>query len=269
MQTRSNQTEKKTPPGTVSQTATHPAGYPKAITPTPVFALPAENGGTPSLVTNSARRACAAPRLAKRPSRSTPSHQDTQAKTRAALARTLPRPLLPAPPSLEVSLNYPPTPPDSRLQLKSSPVFFSDTPSPPLSIKTSPMNPSLDNQNSDLGQPIHAEVKDEVGFDPSLTYSQNLDTLRTLQIQTLSHSSLAAPMLLCLRQSSRVSQPLRMTRMYWYKLRPMVLHKCSGCPKTAWSQMGPCHPMLQRMGFTGLKASLLVCRLHPNTILLG
>lgn len=104
MQTRSNQTEKKTPPGTVSQTATHPAGYPKAITPTPVFALPAENGGTPSLVTNSARRACAAPRLAKRPSRSTPSHQDTQTGgkgwTRVALAHTLPRPLLPAPPSL-------------------------------------------------------------------------------------------------------------------------------------------------------------------------
>ncbi|XP_038850379.1 GON-4-like protein isoform X1 [Salvelinus namaycush] len=175
MQTSPNQTEKKTPyRAPFRKLLPIQPATPNPSPPPPLFALPAENGGTPSLVTNSARRACAAPRLAKRPSRSTPSHQDTQAKTRAALARTLPRPLLPAPPSLEVSLNYPPTPPDSRLQLKSSPVFFSHTPSPPLSIKTSPMNPSLDNQNSTWGQPIHAEVKDEVGFDPSLTYSQNL-----------------------------------------------------------------------------------------------
>uniref|UniRef100_A0A673Y9T2 GON-4-like protein n=1 Tax=Salmo trutta TaxID=8032 RepID=A0A673Y9T2_SALTR len=175
MQTSPNQIEKKTPyRAPFRKLLPIQPATPKPSPPPPLFALPAENGGIPSLVTNSAPRACAAPRLAKRPSRSTPSHQDTQAKTRAALARTLPRPLLPAPPSLEVSLNYPPTPPDSRLQLKSSPVFFSDTPSPPLSIKTSPMNPSLDNQNSTWGQPIHAEVKDEVGFDSSLTYSQNL-----------------------------------------------------------------------------------------------
>uniref|UniRef100_A0A8C8G5T6 GON-4-like protein n=1 Tax=Oncorhynchus tshawytscha TaxID=74940 RepID=A0A8C8G5T6_ONCTS len=175
MQMSPNQTEKKTPyRAPFRKLLPIQPATPKPSPPPPLFALPAENGGTPSLVTNSAHRACAAPRLAKRPSHSTPSHQDTQAKTRAALARTLTRPLLPAPPSLEVSLNYPPTPPDSRLQLKSSPVFFSHTPSPPLSIKTSPMNPSLDNQNSTWGQPIHAEVKDEVGFDPSLTYSQNL-----------------------------------------------------------------------------------------------
>ncbi|CDQ74117.1 unnamed protein product [Oncorhynchus mykiss] len=175
MQMSPNQTEKKTPyRAPFRKLLPIQPATPKPSPPPPLFALPAENGGTPSLVTNSAHRACAAPRLAKRPSHSTPSHQDTQAKTRAALARTLTRPLLPAPPSLEVSLNYPPTPPDSRLQLKSSPVFFSHTPSPPLNIKTSPMNPSLDNQNSTWGQPIHAEVKDEVGFDPSLTYSQNL-----------------------------------------------------------------------------------------------
>uniref|UniRef100_A0A8C7FUL5 GON-4-like protein n=1 Tax=Oncorhynchus kisutch TaxID=8019 RepID=A0A8C7FUL5_ONCKI len=175
MQMSPNQTEKKTPyRAPFRKLLPIQPATPKPSPPPPLFALPTENGGTPSLVTNSAHRACAAPRLAKRPSHSTPSHQDTQAKTRAALARTLTRPLLPAPPSLEVSMNYPPTPPDSRLQLKSSPVFFSHTPSPPLSIKTSPMNPSLDNQNSTWGQPIHAEVKDEVGFDPSLTYSQNL-----------------------------------------------------------------------------------------------
>uniref|UniRef100_A0A3P8ZRB2 GON-4-like protein n=1 Tax=Esox lucius TaxID=8010 RepID=A0A3P8ZRB2_ESOLU len=176
MQTMPKQTEKTPSRAPPRKLLPKQSDSPKP-SPPPHPALPAEKTGPLSSLTNSARRTNAALRLAKRPPRSAPTHRETRAKTRAALNRILARPLLPAPPSLEAALNYSPTPQSSALQLKSSPVFFSHTPSPPLmtsQLKNSHMSLSLDNDNWNTRPAIQAEVKDKVGFDPNLTYSQNL-----------------------------------------------------------------------------------------------
>ncbi|KAJ7985580.1 hypothetical protein DPEC_G00353550 [Dallia pectoralis] len=101
MQTSTNQTERtlfRAPPRKLLPKQSDSL---KPSPPNP--ALPVEKTGPLSSVTRSARRTQAALRLSKRPPRSAPTHRETQAKARAALNRTLTRPLLPAPPSLEAA----------------------------------------------------------------------------------------------------------------------------------------------------------------------
>ncbi|XP_062320896.1 GON-4-like protein [Osmerus eperlanus] len=104
-----------------------------------------------------------------------PPTSNHRAKAReAALARqrTPARPILPAPPSPDLDLSCTSTLPDYGLQ--SAPLFLSHAPSPPLlpsQLTTSPINPSLSNQNCSWRQPVErSEVRGVV--EPSSANSQ-------------------------------------------------------------------------------------------------
>ncbi|KAI4893265.1 hypothetical protein NFI96_019664 [Prochilodus magdalenae] len=90
---------------------------------------------------------------------------------------TLPRSVLPSNSAGISSLDCPMEPAESEFKLKSSPVFFSHTPSPPLeaveNLKSSPAMPALDQQEHSWHGPALNSVKGELAFDIPVTDHQS------------------------------------------------------------------------------------------------